>query len=741
MSTGAGIFIPTFTGSDLSRGIEDEAPSAILFNGINLTVGRMRELTVFAVAVPLTVLIESESNAASTSEGSSLLIVGELKAVTERITLSSATRLTSLGSGASSVCPVVAKSLALSKTARAGLRLGTGCGSNYVRLMIEYVVRIGGMAEENIVHIVTGACIPSVKVDVYAGESITVYSVGVRAGCKESAVDVVVSSYYVLLAIHYEEELNLEPLGSGAALNEVNGKLNGGTRVVYPNVSLIAGNNALGNDRLNINNVSSDTVLGVPTVSVVKKNGEYVLRVCKIKLKLEGHSADTLVACVELLEAGLGLRKPYLHLSCACCISTLNTSFIGDCLPNAVLGNNLVSAAVVCGTGTNVVTDRGAGVATNGSAGHIVAVEVNALGNNGEGNVTLRTSEGCIGGNDVMTVILAVRFFTNFTNCKSVTGCGAANVTKSLALSAAAKLTSHRKYASSLCVVVTVRGNFAYSTTSVTYAGIYTSSLGPIVAERAALSNATAVLTGLCLGTSSVCKVVSKSLTLGFTTVETNLGKYTSSLGPVVTYALAFGRATIETGLGILAVSGIPGMTVCYALGAAADLTGLRKNTGSFHPVVTGCGALCFITLYAILSISASCLDPGVAKCLTAGLAAKLTGSGSFAASCFPLMLKRIAFSFATYGTGLGRLTGSLSPSMAKSLALGLAALTSLGRLTSSVCPYVLVLRFCLNAKPAEHGILSGVKATNNGVLNAGKRSCYGLGKHITGSECEQKDH
>jgi hypothetical protein len=182
-------------------------------------------------------------------------------------------------------------------------------------------------------------------------------------------------------------------------------------------------------------------------------------------------------------------------------------------------------------------------------------------------------------------------------------------------------------------------------------------------------------------------------------------------------------------------------MAICYAFGGSADLTSLRKNTGSVHPVVTESDTLSLITLYAILSVLASCFDPGVAKCITAGLAAKLTGSSIFTISYCPVMLKSIAFSFVTNGTGLGRLTSSLGPSMAKSLALGLTALTSLGRLTSSVCPYVLVLRFCLHAKQAEHGILSGVKATYNGVLNAGKRSCYGLGKHITGSECEQKDH
>ena len=62
---------------------------------------------------------------------------------------------------------------------------------------------------------------------------------------------------------------------------------------------------------------------------------------------------------------------------------------------------------------------------------------------------------------------------------------------------------------------------------------------------------------------------------------------------------------------------------------------------------------------------------------------------------------------------------------MAKSLALGLAALTSLGRLAGSVCPYVLV-----SANDADNLVLDAVDSADNR-----------LGKHVTRSEREQKDH
>ena len=175
-------------------------------------------------------------------------------------------------------------------------------------LIVKYEVRIGGVTEEDIIHVVTGALVPCVKVNVYAGESIAIYSVSVRTGCKKCTVDVVVSSYYVVLAIHNEDHLNGEPLSEGRTFNEFNGQYNAGTRVVIPYVSLVAGNLALSEDRLNLEYVSSDTVLRIPTVRVVKKNGEYVLRCSKVKLNVEGHSADTLIASVEVLEAGLDLR-------------------------------------------------------------------------------------------------------------------------------------------------------------------------------------------------------------------------------------------------------------------------------------------------------------------------------------------------------------------------------------------------------------------------------------------------
>ena len=101
-------------------------------------------------------------------------------------------------------------------------------------------------------------------------------------------------------------------------------------------------------------------------------------------------------------------------------------------------------------------------------------------------------------------------------------------------------------------------------------------------------------------------------------------------------------------------------------------------------------------------------------------------------------MLESAALSFATYGTGLGSLTGSLVPRVRKRFAVGSAALTSPGGLTSSFVPYVLM---CVDTKEAKDGVLNVLEGADYGFLNILESADNGLRKHVTGSEREQKDH
>ena len=365
----------------------------------------------------------------------------------------------------------------------------------------------------------------------------------------------------------------------------------------------------------------------------------------------------------------------------------------------------------------------------------------------------------------MVRTILAVAFATNVTLSKSVTGCGAAGVAKSLALSAATKLTSLGKYASSIFEVVSGRIRTFGKTTVLTGLGSNAGSVDPGVTgglnvcirldvatygtsvsceallstrrsynsvsdgvtKSRALSETTTMLTGLGSSTGSVSHIMTKSLTLSSATNLTNLRKNASSIHPGMTKSLAVSKSADGTGSSRIAISCSPAVICCHAFGLAAGLTGLRSGTGSLCPVVTGSSALYRITNCAMLSMLAIAFYPSVSLRTTADRTAKLTGSGLYTISLYPLMLERVAFRLFTNGTGLGGLAGSLGPVMAKSLAFGLAALTSLGGLASCICPFVLVFRFrLLYTNHTENFV--------NLVVN-------GVGELVAGSECEQKDH
>jgi hypothetical protein len=221
--------------------------------------------------------------------------------------------------------------------------------------------------------------------------------------------------------------------------------------------------------------------------------------------------------------------------------------------------------------------------------------------------------------------------------------------------------------------------------------------------------------------------LMSSGITYSCLTYGTSLGSGAGCIYPNVAKSYALGSATSGTGLGSITSGIYPNVLKSLALGVAAIVTSLRSCAGSVCPIVSLSLAGGLATALTGLGSCAGRVCIVVAKLLAVFKTAYFAMLCSLASSVCPYVSIGISLAFCcfTYGTGLGGLTVSVYPSMAKSFALGLAALTSLGRLAGSVCPYVLV-----SANDANNLVLDAVKS-------AGNR----LGKHITRSEREQKDH
>jgi hypothetical protein len=136
-------------------------------------------------------------------------------------------------------------------------------------------------------------------------------------------------------------------------------------------------------------------------------------------------------------------------------------------------------------------------------------------------------------------------------------------------------------------------------------------------------------------------------------------------------------------------------VTVCLTLGGLTDITGLRLCTGCFCPIVTGS----FTVGESAASASRRYCTRGqrkvVTKCLT------------------PSLL--------TYSTGLRLGTGSLNESVRESTGnLFTAKGASLSRFTCGIDPFVYALFFL-----------------NRGLFTTADDAT----DHVTGRECEQKDH
>ena len=222
--------------------------------------------------------------------------------------------------------------------------------------------------------------------------------------------------------------------------------------------------------------------------------------------------------------------------------------------------------------------------------------------------------------------------------------------------------------------------------------------------------------------------LVSESSTLGRLTNGAGLGSGAGCIYPNVAKSYALGSATAGAGLGRIAISVYPYVLKSLALGVAAILTSLRSCAGRICPVVALGLTGGLATTVTGLGSGAGSVCIVVAKLLAVFKTANFAMLCSLASCVCPYVSIGISLAFCcfTYGTGLGGLAVSVYPSMAKSFALGLAALTSLGRLAGCVCPYVLMS----HSYDAKNLVFNVVDSTDNR-----------LGKHITGSERKQKDH
>ena len=222
--------------------------------------------------------------------------------------------------------------------------------------------------------------------------------------------------------------------------------------------------------------------------------------------------------------------------------------------------------------------------------------------------------------------------------------------------------------------------------------------------------------------------LVSESSTLGRLTYGTGSGSGAGCIGPNVAKSYALGSATAGTSLGSVTGRIYPNVLKNCALSDSAIITSLGSCAGCICKVVALSLTGGLATAVTGLRSCAGCVCIVVAKLLAVFKIAYFAMLCSLASSVCPYVSIGISLAFCcfTYGTGLGGLAVSVYPSMSKSFALGLAALTSLGRLAGCVCPYVLMS----HSYDAENLVFNAVDGVDNR-----------LGKHVTGSERKQKDH
>ena len=208
------------------------------------------------------------------------LAIGGFKIVVRKCLANShATILTGCGSRTGSLGEVVRKCLAYPTTGTGCRLVASGSLGNLVLLTIEGEVTLYGVTVCKVIHVVTGACFPSVKVDVQAGKCVGGYGVSCRTNVKESTVDEVVCVDNVLSIIKLEVNLNVEPFSLSLAFDKLYRKLFSnsiscliGSRLIPHRNVVTGGNTAFIEDRLDRKNVNADTVLGTPVSTLMNKH-------------------------------------------------------------------------------------------------------------------------------------------------------------------------------------------------------------------------------------------------------------------------------------------------------------------------------------------------------------------------------------------------------------------------------------------------------------------------------------
>ena len=210
----------------------------------------------------------------------------------------------------------------------------------------------------------------------------------------------------------------------------------------------------------------------------------------------------------------------------------------------------------------------------------------------------------------------------------------------------------------------------------------------------------------------------------------------------------------------------------------------LGVNAGCAAVIVAKCRLTYSTTNSTVLSLCTSCANDSVAFGFAAGLFTARTSRGLCTSSLHPVVAKSLAFGKAASQTSLGLSTGSTYPVVnelytkslstvltslrlvagsigiivSERLALSRAASTGLGRRAGCVVPFMLVsadsnLNLVLNivesaydrvldiVKGSHNSVFNIVKGSHNSVFNIVERTCNSLRKHVTRSECKQKDH
>ena len=260
----------------------------------------------------------------------------------------------------------------------------TGCRSEGVLSAVKSPVRIYGVTECEVIHVVTGTLNPSVKVYVYAGNLICGRSEVLFTACNVLAVDVVESGNSILLSVYGECDLNIHPIGPAGMVDSKEGSCACAVGIRVPTADVVTKNSVATGHSSNLEDVGVDTACSAPSV-VYKLEGKSIRLVSEVNIELEGENTGRTVLTGEKVEVltvrclVLSPGEPHLKLA----LGVNGSILIGDSLEVLAVRYVLVSAVVVLGSTANVSAVK------NGS---VRAVVVDTLRLDSEGHIAAFTT-------------------------------------------------------------------------------------------------------------------------------------------------------------------------------------------------------------------------------------------------------------------------------------------------------------------------------------------------------------